>query len=223
MLSLILMAMRRLIQGRHSEMRDEELMERYREGDIDAFEVLLTRHEKKVYGFLYRKLGDRQKANDVLQEVFLRVIRSARQYRKQARFTTWLYTIARNLAVDELRRMSHRRHRSLNAPLDGSGRTSLEDRLPGPSDDGFTKADGSEIKTRINEAVNELSEAQREVFVMRQLMNLSFKDIAAIIGISENTAKSRMRYALDNLRLSLADYAQEFSQGIEPTSKRSRA
>ncbi|MEE2786600.1 MAG: RNA polymerase sigma factor [Myxococcota bacterium] len=222
MLSLILMAVRKRTRGDHREMSDEELMERYRDGDIDAFERLLNRHEHKMFGFLHRKIGDRQKAHDLLQDVFLRVIRSAPQYRRKSRFTTWLYTIARNLVVDELRRMSHRRHRSLNAPLTPGDRTGLEDKLPGRSADGFMTTDGAQIKARINDALNQLSEAQREVFIMRELMNLSFKEIGEVIGISENTVKSRMRYALDNLRLALADYAQELPVDVNPVPKRSR-
>ena len=196
-------------------------MESYRDGDVDAFETLLNRYERKVFLFLLRKVGDRQKANDLLQEVFLRVIRSAAKYRRQSKFTTWLYTIARNLAVDELRKMSHRRHRSLNAPLSAEGGASLQDRLPGKSVDGFTQTDGAEIKMRINDAIGELCDEQREVFVMRQLMNMPFKEIAAVIGISENTVKSRMRYALDHLRLALADYAVELPTRTPGLPKRS--
>src|SRR5215217_8434662 len=88
---------------------DEGLMLRYQKGEVRAFEVLLTRHRKPVFNFILRYVGEPAQAEDLLQEVFLRVIKSVDAYERQAKFTTWLYTIARNLCVDSSRRMKHRR------------------------------------------------------------------------------------------------------------------
>ena len=99
---------------------DEALMVRYQRGDVRAFEVLLTRHRKPVFNFILRFVREPAVAEDLLQETFLRVIKGVDAYEKQAKFTTWLYTIARNLCVDHSRRQKHRRAASLDAPMDSS-------------------------------------------------------------------------------------------------------
>src|SRR5215813_2927328 len=99
---------------------DEDLMVLYQRGEVRAFEVLLSRHRKPVYNFILRFIGDKETAEDLLQEAFMRVIKGAEAYKRQAKFTTWLYTIARNLCVDQTRRRKHRKHASLDAPMDGS-------------------------------------------------------------------------------------------------------
>ena len=99
---------------------DEDLMVMYQKGEVRAFEVLLSRHRKPVFNFILRFVGDRETAEDLLQEAFMRVIKGAEAYKRQAKFTTWLYTIARNLCVDQTRRRKHRKHASLDAPMDAS-------------------------------------------------------------------------------------------------------
>ena len=96
---------------------DEDLMVRYQRGEVRAFEILLGRHRKPVYNFILRYVGDKETAEDLLQETFMRVIKGAEAYKRQAKFTTWLYTIARNLCVDQTRRRKHRKHASLDAPM----------------------------------------------------------------------------------------------------------
>ncbi len=218
MIGLVLMVLRR---GRESGPRepDEDLMEAFRDGDASAFEILLQRHERKVFNFIFRMVRQRELANDLLQETFLRVVKNAGRYSRKAKFTTWLYTIARNQCIDAQRRAKHRRHPSLDAPIGGeaNGRT-LMDRLPGTGEDGLTRTDSSEVGTRIEAAIEELSAEQREVFVMREFQHLPFKEIAAAVGASENTVKSRMRYALEKLRLALADYAEDLPGGKSPVS-----
>ena len=94
---------------------DEDLMVQYQQGEVRAFEILLSRHRKPVFNFILRFIGERETAEDLLQETFMRVIKGADAYKRQAKFTTWLYTIARNLCVDQTRRRKHRRHASLRA------------------------------------------------------------------------------------------------------------
>src|SRR5678809_1658540 len=107
---------------------DEVLMVAYQRGEVRAFEVLLTRHRKPVYNFILRFVGSRETAEDLLQETFLRVIKGAEAYQRQAKFTTWLYTIARNLCVDQSRRGKHRKAASLDAPIgDEDGSATLLD------------------------------------------------------------------------------------------------
>ena len=224
MLGFILMALRQRRAAQSGDDSDEALMERFRDGDARAFERLLQRHEKAIFNFIYRLVRDRELAGDLTQETFLRVVNGARKYSPKAKFTTWLYTIARNQGIDALRKARHRQHPSLDQPARGEpeGRTLLE-RLPGGSADGYEAADAVEIRARVERALAELAREQREVFVMREFMQLPFKEIAAVVGCSENTIKSRMRYALENLRLALADYAAELPGGADPVPARSRA
>ena len=190
-------------------------MAAYQKGDTRAFELLLKRHRKPVFNFLYRQVGDGTLAEDLLQDVFLRVIRSAQRYSPRAKYTTWLYTIARNLCVDNARRAKHRRHASLDQTLgkDPSGKQTLLDRVAdqGPGVD--RQAMGAKLRQNIQEAVSTLSDEQREVFLMREQLNLPFKEIAEIVGCPENTVKSRMRYALEHLRRCLDEY-KDFAQAI---------
>lgn len=222
MIGLVLMVLRKRPAGRDGD-ADEDLMERFAAGDTGAFEVLLKRHERGVYNFIYRLIRNREVANDLLQETFLRVVKNARRYSRKAKFTTWLYTIARNQCIDTVRKARHRDHASLDQPArhNPEGRTLME-RLPGASPNGFDHADAGEMKVRIEQAIAQLSDEQREVFVMRQFMQLKFNEIAEVVGVSENTIKSRMRYALENLRLALADYAEAVPGGADPVPARSR-
>jgi RNA polymerase sigma-70 factor (ECF subfamily) len=210
--------------GRASSDADEDLMERFRDGDAKAFEVLLERHERGVFHFIFRFTQDRELANDLMQESFLRVVKNAKSYSRKARFTTWLYTIARNQCIDASRKARYRRADSLDAPVAGDpdGRP-LGETIAGHSDEGFDRTDRAEMTRRIDGAIAQLSEEQREVFLMREIMQLQFNEIAEIVGISENTVKSRMRYALENLRLRLADYAADVPNAADPVAARHRA
>jgi RNA polymerase sigma-70 factor (ECF subfamily) len=197
---------------------DESLMARYQGGEVRAFEVLLARHRGPVYNFLYRFVNNQAAAEDLLQEVFLRVIKGADGYQRNAKFTTWVYTIARNLCVDASRRAKHRRALSLDQPLnrdDGEDSAVLGDAVADKGAAVDRQAIGHELRGRIERAVARLVDEQREVFVMREILNLPFKEIADITAVSENTVKSRMRYALEKLRDELQEYA-DLAQAVQP-------
>ncbi len=186
---------------------DEVLMVAYQKGDVRAFELLLTRHRKPVFNFILRYVGLRETAEDLLQETFLRVIKGAEAYQRQAKFTTWLYTIARNLCVDQSRRAKHRKAQSLDAPLNNSADSgTLLDVVAAGGIASDRQAVNHELQIRLHAALARLSEEQREVFLMREFLDMPFKDIADIVGVPENTVKSRMRYALEKLRLELDEY-----------------
>lgn len=183
------------------QVSDETLMQRYQKGDASAFAELLRRHRRGVFYFALRFLGQQAAAEDALQEVFLRVVKNAHRYERRAKFSTWLYTIARNHCVDALRKASYRRHPSLDAPVGGEegGRSRVEmvaGDIPEPDRD----AHNQRLRQAITAAVASLGDEQREVFLLREHGGLAFKQIAEITGVSENTVKSRMRYALEKLR-----------------------
>ncbi len=186
-----------------ADREDTELMTRFKAGDARAFEALLARHRRGVFNFCLKMLANRAAAEDAMQEVFLRVVRSAKDWQRQAKFTTWLYTIARNHCVDAIRRNTHRKTASLDHAFndqEGDG-TPLGERVA--DEEGISPDRGAEsarMRHLLASAIADLPAEQREVFVMREHAGLPFKEIAEVVGIPENTAKSRMRYALEHLR-----------------------
>jgi RNA polymerase sigma-70 factor (ECF subfamily) len=179
----------------------------YQKGDVRAFEILLTRHRRPVFNFILRYVGLRETAEDLLQETFLRVIKGAEAYQRQAKFTTWLYTIARNLCVDQSRRAKHRKAQSLDAPMNSSAESgTLLDVIPANEIASDRQTVNKELHLKMEAALARLSQEQREVFLMREFLDMPFKDIAQVVGVPENTVKSRMRYALEKLRLELDEY-----------------
>ncbi len=186
---------------------DESLMLRYRDGDVRAFELLVTRHRKPLYNFILRFVRDSAQAEDVTQETFLRLVKGADAYERQAKFTTWLYTIARNLCVDASRRAKHRKAASLDAPVgDDDGSAALIDFVPDSGAGVDRQAQSRELAIRMRTAIEALPDEQREIFLLREVADLQFNEIAAVVGCPENTVKSRMRYALEKLREALEEY-----------------
>jgi RNA polymerase sigma-70 factor, ECF subfamily len=187
---------------------DEDLMLAFRDGDGAAFEQLVHRHKRGLYNFLLRSVHSQSRAEELLQEVFLRVIRAKDRYQRTARFTTWVYTIARNLCVDESRRQKFRRTVPLEAKRRGrsdEGGTSILDVTPAGQTATDVASEAPTIRARVAAAIQNLPDDQREVFIMRQFGGLSFKQIGEAVGAPENTVKSRMRYALEKLRGDLRD------------------
>jgi RNA polymerase sigma-70 factor (ECF subfamily) len=185
---------------------DEGLMLAYRDGDVRAFEVLVTRHRKPIYNFILRFVHDAAQAEDVMQECFLRVIKGAEAYERQAKFTTWLYTIARNLCVDAARRGKHRKAASLDAPVGDEDGAALIDMVSDGKDGAERNTLNRELRARMQKAIEGLPDEQREIFLLREVADLQFNEIAKVVGIPENTVKSRMRYALEKLREALEEY-----------------
>ncbi len=185
------------------ERTDEELLAAYQQGDPEAFESLLRRYRAPLFTFLLRMLGDREKAEDLAQETFLRIVKGASDWEHRARFQTWLFTIARNLCVDQSRRDRFRRADSLDAE-GRDGEPPMVESVPGTGIDPERGAASARIRPLLQEALLSLPAEQREVFILREQAGVPFREIAEMIGVNENTVKSRMRYALEALRKALA-------------------
>jgi RNA polymerase sigma-70 factor (ECF subfamily) len=197
------------------DLEDEELLRLYTGGELLAMEVLLDRYERPLFSFVLRHVRDRARAEDLLQETFLRMVEHASTFEGTARLRTWLFRIARNQCIDEARRRVHRRHPSLDQPqgAEADGPT-LHDRLANSAPGADRQNVAKQMGGAIHEAISALPEEQREVFLLRQVRQLSFKEIAEITEVSENTVKSRMRYALERLQGALEeyrDYVEELS------------
>lgn len=192
-----------------NDVTDEVLMLRFQGGDRDAFASLVRRHKTPIFNFILRQIRAPQVAEDLVQDVFVKVVQNAADFKHEARFSTWTYAIARNVCIDHLRKMSLRKHPSLDQPgqADEDGPT-LGERIPDvrPSAQVDRNVIGGELSGRIAAAVEGLPMEQREVFLLREVGHVPFKDIADMTGVSENTVKSRMRYALERLKEALSEY-----------------
>ena len=191
---------------RQKDIADEELLERFRSGSARAFEELMRRHQTPLYNFILRSVRHPQTAEEIHQDAWLRILQGARDFQRASKFTTWAYTVARNLCIDHARKAVLRRHPSLEQPSGDEDGPSLGEVLPDRGAAVDRAAIGNELQVRIAAAVDALPAEQREVFLMREYSNLQFKEIADIVGAPENTVKSRMRYALERLQQALAEY-----------------
>jgi RNA polymerase sigma-70 factor (ECF subfamily) len=183
------------------EASDESLMIAYRDGDGDAFQVLYARHRGGLYRYLLRQCGVAALAEELFQDVWLNVIRASLRYSPDARFATYLYRIAHNRLIDHFRRASHRP--SLECEGD-------EDPVANLAADGRQQPDARmESKAQVERFMTLLSglpEAQREAFLMHEEAGLTVEEIARATGVNNETAKSRLRYAVAKLRRGLQEF-----------------
>lgn len=170
---------------------DEALMEEVRAGSLAAFQALYDRHHQRVFNFLLRSLGDRRIGEDLLQETFLRVFAHRGDYRPAAAFKTWLFTIARNLLIDQLRQ------RSVSPELEGG--EALET-LAEPGATPLQQAEARELRERLQTAVLKLSPSQREVLLLSRFAGLSHEEIAQVTGASATAVRVSLHRALSRLR-----------------------
>jgi RNA polymerase sigma-70 factor (ECF subfamily) len=174
---------------------DESLMLAYRDGDAGAFDRLYQRHRGGVYRYLLRQCRNAALAEELFQDVWMNLIRARAGYTVQAKFATWLYRIAHNRLMDHFRRRD-------------PAATSLDDESAGPVEEPAAPAGAQpehSVESRAQAAqllalLGQLPEAQREAFVLQQEGGLSVEEIAEATGVSRETAKSRLRYALAKLR-----------------------
>lgn len=183
--------------------RDAELVKAFNNGDAGALDALIDRYKGPVYAYLLRLSRDRSVADDLFQEVFIKVIRKLSSYGERDKFSAWLFTVAHHIVMDHFRSVSRRREDS----LDGAE----GDRLPPgellpsgePGPDGCLEA--AERAGAIKAAFDRLSPEQREVFVLRHYSGLSFKEIAVIAGVPIGTVLARMSRAVAKMRQELSN------------------
>jgi RNA polymerase sigma-70 factor, ECF subfamily len=183
---------------RPSENPEPEIgwMARIREGDMDAFRLLVEMHQARVIGTISKMLGSEAEAEDLAQQVFIRVWKSAPRYQPTARFTTWLFRITRNLVFNELRRKRHFSDQSEETPEPIERAEKEPDRV----------LLGEELQSAIQAAINQLSESQRMAIILRRYEEMPYEEIAKVMGTSVPAVKSILFRARAELRERLAKY-----------------
>jgi RNA polymerase sigma-70 factor (ECF subfamily) len=189
--------------GRSDEdAEDVRLMRQVSEGDTSAFEQLIERHQSLVAGTVARMLGSSSEVEDIAQQVFIRVWKSARRYVPRAKFTTWLLKITRNLVFNELRRSKRHAHVPLQTEP-GAEEFPLKDETNPTPDASLLE---SELQRTIEEAITELPESQRMALILRRYEQLSYEQIADILDLSVPAVKSVLFRARTELRARLSKY-----------------
>lgn len=182
---------------------DDELVCRYADGNNEAFDVLLKRHESKIYSYIYYIIKDRDKADDIFQETFVKAIMTIRQgrYTGNGKFFSWISRIAHNLIIDSYRQ--EKIENNINNEDDTLDIFNRKELSEGNVEDHIIQ---SQINSDIRRLVEALPDNQREVVKLRYYKNLSFKEIADVTNVSINTALGRMRYAILNIRRMAEQY-----------------
>ena len=191
---------------------DSDLIADFQKGRAEAFDLLVRRHQKPLYGFLLRLTGDDALANDLFQDTFIRIMERLDGYEETGKFKSWLYQVARNLAMDSLRRRQFERG-VFQTPV----QTDTNDEVTNPPENGISDDTlqpdaltySSELRARLQAAIAGLPDEQREVFTLKTEGDLTFREIAEITNTSINTVTGRMRYATEKLRTQLGAFMEE--------------
>ena len=175
---------------------DATLVNSYISGNEAALETLIKRHQSRIFGFIYSKVGDRDLADDIFQDTFIKLIRTLKSnaYNEEGKFLPWVMRIAHNLIVDHFR---HNKKMPLYRETEEFSIFSVM------TDDSLTienKLISDQVTKDLRQIVEELPDDQKEVLMMRLYQDMSFKEISEATGVSINTALGRMRYAVINLR-----------------------
>lgn len=174
----------------YSELSDQELQYKWHDGDDKAFRELCNRSKRQVFSFILRMVRDRELAEDLTQDTFLSAIKAADQFDQNRKFLSWLFGVAHKRTIDHFRRKKvMAAHKDKEEALMGSH-----------FDNPDVATDNSHMRALLSDAIETLSPDQREVFLMREMGGVPFKEIAEIMDCTLNTALGRMRLALANIR-----------------------
>ena len=186
---------------------DIRLMLRVRDGEAGAFEELVGRYQHRLIAVMHHLVGNAEEAEDLAQEVFLRVYRARQRYRPRSKFSTWLFTIANNLALNSLRA----RQRKPVVPLDlrdsgPLGPRPAEQLVQDRADPPARCVQQQELAARIRQALDGLNERQRVAVVLNKFEDMNYAEIAEVMGLTVKAVKSLLSRARENLRAALSDY-----------------
>jgi RNA polymerase sigma-70 factor (ECF subfamily) len=189
-------------EGKEDDSEDVRLMELVGHGDMLAFEQLVERHQALVAGTVARMLGSNSEVEDIAQQVFIRVWKSAARYTPRAKFTTWLLKITRNLVFNELRRSKRRAHVPMQSDAEAEEIPLKDETSPAPD----ASLLEHELQAAIEDAITQLPDTQRMALVLRRYEQLSYDQIAEILDLSVPAVKSLLFRARSELRERLSKY-----------------
>jgi len=189
---------------------DAQLMLRFKDGDTSAFDTLFKKHTSRIINYVYRFVRNREIAEELAQEIFLKVYENADSYRAQAKFSSWLYAIATNVCLNEIRKPQFRvRHQSLDAPKSiHAGDEEIKHEIStmnGPD----RELERQEIESVIKEGLEQIPEKQRIAFILNKYQELSYAEVAHVLKVSEKAVKSLIHRAKEALAKSLEPLMEE--------------
>ncbi len=185
---------------------DNELVKLYMNGNEESLSILVKRHKRRVFSYLYLISRNKELTEDIFQETFFKVIQTLkkRQYNEEGKFLPWVLRIAKNLMIDHFRKI--KKMPSISSVTNDEGeRVDIFDIIPEPISNSKGADETKEFKVLIRSIVGELPPDQKEVVIMRTYYDMSFKEIAEVTNVSINTALGRMRYATINLKKMLEE------------------
>ena len=191
---------------------DVVLMLEFKNGAISAFEKLVERYEERVINIIYRFIGDRDEAEDLAIEVFLRVYKAAKSYEAKAKFATWLYKITTNLCLNEIRKRAKLQTISLSRTVstggeeEGGGREELIEKIANPAPSPQEILEEKEKSALIRKAIDSLPHKQGIAIILQIYGELSYKDISRVLGCSVKSVERRLYWARTNLKEKLSSY-----------------
>ncbi len=183
------------------DLSDEDLMLSYKSGDAASFETLYQRHKGGLYRYILRQCKNESIAEELYQDVWMNVIKARERYEVKAKFTTWLYQVAHNRLIDHFRRMQ-----TTAAAKPGESERNAEETLARNQDQPEQKAEISAGMEKLLILIEDLPVDQKQAFLLREEAGLSIQEIADVSGVNPETAKSRLRYAVNKLREGLREY-----------------
>ncbi|AUS98714.1 RNA polymerase subunit sigma-24 [Clostridium thermosuccinogenes] len=179
--------------------REKDLLKKARNGDIEAFEQLIEDYQKRVFNIALRMIGNYDDANELAQEVFIRIFKSIKDFKEESSLSTWIYRITTNVCLDEIRKRKNKNVVSLDEEVkleEGDLQRQVEDTRPTPD----VIAEKNEVRKLVKDAIMSLPEEQRTVIILRDIQGFSYEEIAKIMKCPEGTVKSRINRSRQILR-----------------------
>lgn len=192
-----------------NKLSEQELIRRCRQNDLEAFEQLIAAYEKKVLNLAYGMLGNLQDAEDTAQEIFVKVFRSIGTFKENSSFSTWMYRVATNVCLDELRKRK-KRSGDVSISQQSGDNEEYELAIPDTGETPYEAAQKNAAMAELRKAIDCLAEEQRTVIILRDLEGMSYEEIARVTGASLGTIKSRINRARLSLRKLLEDKKELF-------------
>ncbi|MFZ0390882.1 MAG: sigma-70 family RNA polymerase sigma factor [Calditrichia bacterium] len=200
----------KLSEKKKPSITDEQLIARFQQGDIQAYDTLVRRYKDQLLNFVYRFVSNRTDAEDIVQETFLRVYKNKHYYKEIAKFSTWVYTIAGNLAKTELRRRKRHKIFSVSNFVNEERDYDIPDREHSPE----RKVDGSIKENMIQSAIEKLPPKFKEVIILRDVQGFAYEEISQILNIPLGTVKSRVNRGRLKLQEDLKFLFEQEPKGV---------